>query len=125
VERKPWVVTNSQSWAGGQCQLRDRRGFDLSWTETAISLAQAAGPSYTRRAGPHWLDADHLAETLSIIGPSETTVRQLLERLDGCSGAAGDDQRIDPASVCPIAGLPVSPTLSGLYARGLRAEFSS
>jgi hypothetical protein len=61
---------------------------ELSWAEAAIRLAKGAGPPYARRASPHWFDADHLAETLSIIEPPETTVRQFLERLDGCSGAA-------------------------------------
>jgi hypothetical protein len=60
---------------------------DLSWAEDAIKLARVAGPPYGRRASPHWFDVDHLAETLSIIEPPDTTVRQFLEQLDGCTGA--------------------------------------
>jgi hypothetical protein len=47
---------------------------DLSWAQSAIAMAQKAGPAYSRAANPHWFDADQFAETLSIIEPPETTV---------------------------------------------------
>ena len=60
---------------------------DLSWARNAISLSRVAGATYARGASPHWLDLDQLVETLAIIEPAETTARQFIERLDGCSGA--------------------------------------
>ncbi len=60
---------------------------DLTDAKAAIALACAAGPAYARRPSPHWLDFNNLAETFATIEPVETTIRQILERLDGCSGA--------------------------------------
>ena len=60
---------------------------DLSWARNAISLSRVAGPPYARGASPHWFDLDQLVDTLAIIEPGETTARQFIERLDGCSGA--------------------------------------
>jgi hypothetical protein len=60
---------------------------DLADAEAAIALAIAAEPAYGRRPSPHWLDADHLAETFATIEPVGVTARQVIERLDGCSGA--------------------------------------
>ena len=60
---------------------------DISWAQTAITLAQKAGPTYLRAANPRWFDSDQFTETLSIIEPLEITVRQFVERLDGCAGA--------------------------------------
>jgi hypothetical protein len=60
---------------------------DLADARAAIAVAKAAGPPYGRRPSPHWLDLDHLAETFATIEPPETTVRQLIEQLDGCTGA--------------------------------------
>ncbi|HYK36873.1 hypothetical protein [Alloacidobacterium sp.] len=60
---------------------------DLIEAEDAVKLACAAGPTYTRLPSPHWLDADHLAQSFAVIEAAETTVRQLIEKLDGCSGA--------------------------------------
>ena len=59
----------------------------LIWAQAAVALAQKAGPAYSRAANPHWFDADQFAETVAIIEPAETTVRQFVERLDGCAGA--------------------------------------
>ena len=59
---------------------------DLADAEAAIALARTAGPAYSRRPSPHWLDADHLAETFATIEPQDATVRQIIERLDGCTG---------------------------------------
>jgi hypothetical protein len=60
---------------------------DLADARAAIELVRAAGPAYGRRPSPHWLDTDSFAETFATIEPIETTVRQVIERLDGCSGA--------------------------------------
>jgi hypothetical protein len=60
---------------------------DLSWAQTAIALARIADPPYARNASPHWFDTEQLHETLRIIEPPGTTVRQFVERLDGCTGA--------------------------------------
>ena len=60
---------------------------DLADAKAAIALARAARPAFQRRPSPHWLDADSFAETFATIEPVETTVRQVLERLDGCTGA--------------------------------------
>jgi hypothetical protein len=60
---------------------------DLMDAEAAIALAQMAGPRYSRGPSPHWFDADHLVETFGTIEPEDATVRQIIERLDGCSGA--------------------------------------
>jgi DNA topoisomerase VI subunit B len=60
---------------------------DLADASAAITLAQSAGPPYARRPSPHWLDLDHLVETFHTIEPADTTVRQLIEQLDGCTGA--------------------------------------
>jgi DNA topoisomerase VI subunit B len=60
---------------------------DLADAHAAIDLARRAGPPYARRPSPHWLDADHLAEVFTTIEPTDTTVRQLIEQLDGCTGA--------------------------------------
>lgn len=60
---------------------------DLADARAAIAVAKAAGPPYGRRPSPHWLDLDHLAETFATIEPPATTVRQLIEQLDGCTGA--------------------------------------
>jgi hypothetical protein len=62
-------------------------GCDLDDARAAIMLAAAAGPPYARRPSPHWLDLDHLAEICTSIEPPDTTVRQLIEQLDGCTGA--------------------------------------
>jgi DNA topoisomerase VI subunit B len=59
---------------------------DLADAIAAIGLARAAAPPYARRPSPHWLDADHLAEVFAAIEPSDTTLRQLIEQLDGCTG---------------------------------------
>jgi hypothetical protein len=59
---------------------------ELADARAAIALARAAGSPYARRPSPHWLDTDHLAETFATIEPPDTTVRQLLEQLDGCTG---------------------------------------
>ncbi len=60
---------------------------DLEDAKAAIALAQTAGPTYSRRPSPHWLDAGHLFETFATIEPVDLTVRQVIEQLDGCSGA--------------------------------------
>jgi hypothetical protein len=60
---------------------------DLGAAQAAIALAQAAGPPYARRPSPHWLDLDQLIEICASIEPSDTTLRQLIEQLDGCTGA--------------------------------------
>ena len=60
---------------------------DLCDAESAISVADAAGPAYARLPSPHWQDLDHLAGIFECIEPNETTVRQLVEQLDRCSGA--------------------------------------
>jgi DNA topoisomerase VI subunit B len=61
----------------------------MSWAKSAIALAQTAGSGYSRAANPHWFDIDQFTETLSLIEPPETTLRQFVERLDGCAGAKG------------------------------------
>jgi hypothetical protein len=60
---------------------------DLINAEAAIELAHVAGPAYSRRPSPNWLDANHLFETFATIEPQDATVRQVIERLDGCTGA--------------------------------------
>ena len=60
---------------------------DLADAHAAIDLARRAGPPYARRPSPHWLDADQLAEVFTTIEPTDTTVRQLIEQFDGCTGA--------------------------------------
>lgn len=60
---------------------------DLRDAEGAIALARAAGSAYIRRPSPHWLDVNNMAETFSTIEPRDATVRQVVERLDGRSGA--------------------------------------
>jgi hypothetical protein len=60
---------------------------DLDDADLAIALATDAGSPYARRPSPHWLDADHLAEVFATIEPSNITLRQLIEQLDGCTGA--------------------------------------
>jgi hypothetical protein len=61
--------------------------YDLADAQRAIWIAQHAGPPYARHASPHWIDADHLVEVFATIEPADTTVRQLIEQLDGCTGA--------------------------------------
>jgi hypothetical protein len=61
----------------------------MSWAQSAIALAQKAGQAYSRATNPHWFDHDQLVETLGIIEPADTTLRQFVERLDGCAGAKG------------------------------------
>ena len=65
-----------------------RSDDDLTNANEAIDISRVAGPPYARLPSPHWLDLDHFTESLATIEPAETTVRQLIERLDGCSGAA-------------------------------------
>ncbi|MGD0109757.1 MAG: hypothetical protein ABSC06_37890 [Rhodopila sp.] len=60
---------------------------DLSWSESAISISLCAGPPYARATSPHWMDAEQLHGALAYMQPPETTVRQFVERLDGCPGA--------------------------------------
>jgi len=60
---------------------------DLVNAEAAVRLACVAGPPYIRLSSPHWLDCDHLVEIFAAIEPEDTTVRKLIEKLDGCSGA--------------------------------------
>jgi hypothetical protein len=60
---------------------------DLADAEAAIKVAQSALSPYARRSSPHWHDLDKLAETFAAIEPPDTTVRQLIEQLDGCTGA--------------------------------------
>ena len=62
-------------------------GDDLSWAEATIRLAKVAGPAYARRPSPHWFDAEQLADTLFYVEPADTTVREFIAGLDGCSGA--------------------------------------
>jgi hypothetical protein len=60
----------------------------LAWAQTAVAFAQPAnGPPYGRRTSARWLDGDYCIELMRDIEPEETTVRQFLEQLDGCSGA--------------------------------------
>ncbi len=60
---------------------------ELSWSEAAIAISRRAGPPYARATSPHWMDAEQLHGALSFMQPPETTVRQFVERLDGCAGA--------------------------------------
>jgi DNA topoisomerase VI subunit B len=62
-------------------------GFDLTDAQDAINLAMDAGSAFTRRPSPHWLDLDHLVETFETIEPVDTTIRQLIAQLDGCTGS--------------------------------------
>jgi hypothetical protein len=59
----------------------------LFWAHSAIAIAQATRQPYSRPTSPHWIDADNMAQILETIEPTTTTVRSLVERLDGCSGA--------------------------------------
>jgi hypothetical protein len=60
---------------------------DLMHAEAAIALADHSEPPYKRDPSPHWLDLDHLVQGFHFIEPHDMTVRQWIERLDGCSGA--------------------------------------
>jgi hypothetical protein len=62
-------------------------GDDLADADRAITVARLALPPYARRPSPHWLDLDHLVKIFQAIEPADTTVRQLIEQLDGCTGA--------------------------------------
>jgi len=68
-------------------EIIPRDDLDLMDAEAAINLARASGPPYTRLPSPRWLDLDYLAEVFAVIDPDSITVRQLIEGLDGCSGA--------------------------------------
>ena len=60
----------------------------LHWAEQAINLARcAATPPYAREASPHWIDLDAFVEMLMLIEPDTVTVRQVVEKFDGCTGA--------------------------------------
>jgi hypothetical protein len=61
---------------------------ELSWAEATIRLAKIAGPVYARRPSPHWFDREQLSDCLFFIEPTDTTVREFIAGLDGCSGAA-------------------------------------
>ena len=61
--------------------------FDLRDAQAAIALARFAGPAFDRRPSPGWLDVEHLIETFETIEPADSTLRQFIEQLDGCSGA--------------------------------------
>jgi hypothetical protein len=60
---------------------------DLSWAEEAIKISALAEPPYARLPSPHWMDTDKLHEALAFMDPPATTVRQFVERFDGCTGA--------------------------------------
>ncbi len=55
----------------------------LGWADIARQMAQ--GSSYTGRSSPFWYDAPQFHELLSASGT--TPVRELMARLDGCTGA--------------------------------------
>jgi DNA topoisomerase VI subunit B len=59
----------------------------IFWGATTVAIAQRADAPYARRASPRWFDIDHFVEVLRDIEPADTTIRQFLEQLDGCSGA--------------------------------------
>jgi DNA topoisomerase VI subunit B len=59
---------------------------DTVWADNAVVISAQAEPPYARRPSPHWMDAAQLFDALSFMEPPETTVRQYIEGLDGCSG---------------------------------------
>jgi hypothetical protein len=59
---------------------------DLVWARNAIAISENAKSAYEGRPSPHWLDTEKLHEVLGYMCPAETTVRQYIEGLDGCSG---------------------------------------
>ena len=66
---------------------KDYDDDDLIWAEAALNLARAAdGRSYAREPSPHWMDADAFTELLMTIEPLGSTVRQIIELFDGCTG---------------------------------------
>jgi hypothetical protein len=68
----------------------DAQHKPATWAERAIALAKVAGPPYAGLPSPLWYDRDYFFVCLlSTIEPVSTTIRQLLERLDGCSGRKG------------------------------------
>jgi DNA topoisomerase VI subunit B len=59
---------------------------DTTWAAHAVAISAEAEPPYDGRPSPHWMDAAQLFDALSYMEPPETTVRQYIEGLDGCSG---------------------------------------
>jgi hypothetical protein len=60
----------------------------LSWAQGALLLA-GRGTQYKGKSSPHWYDADAFYELFQAAGTA--TVRDLVSRLDGCSGEAAAD----------------------------------
>ena len=67
----------------------DDQGDPMRWALRAIDASATPGAAkpYDGFVSPHWLDAEQLAEIFAMIEPSTTTVRQVVEKLAGCSGA--------------------------------------
>jgi hypothetical protein len=67
----------------------DEADDPMRWGRLAIdaSAVPDAAPPYDGFASPHWLDAEQLADVFAAIEPPTATVRQLVEKLAGCSGA--------------------------------------
>jgi DNA topoisomerase VI subunit B len=59
---------------------------DTVWADNAVIISAEAEPPYAGRPSPHRMDAAQLFDALSFMEPPETTVRQYIEGLDGCSG---------------------------------------
>ena len=56
----------------------------LEWAEAAITMSQG-GPGYDGKTSPHWFDAGAFYELVHWAG--NRPVRELIAKLDGCTGA--------------------------------------
>jgi hypothetical protein len=57
----------------------------LWWAETAIQLARRSQPPYLGRPSLHWFDPDSFASLLRAVASTRTTLRDFIDRFDGCS----------------------------------------
>ena len=55
----------------------------LAWARAAILMAEG-GPNYSGNTSAYWFDADAFYELVH--GAGDRPVRELIERLDGCTG---------------------------------------
>jgi hypothetical protein len=81
-------VRSSKPWGGNGTQVGVYFGVPeddmLDWAQVAAD--HAGGEAYEGRTSPWWYDSDSFYE-LCVAASPRTTVRALIEQLDGCSGA--------------------------------------
>jgi hypothetical protein len=62
------------------------RADSMDWAELAITLAKNSDHPFARQPSVHWYDQRHLAFSILAGSPPKYTLRELVSRLDRCTG---------------------------------------